>query len=882
MRFVRRLTRGAVALALLLAPVAALAWKPYTHNYTASLVLQDVDLAGRTVLIGGQRYGIDPQLADAIAACPSCYNAGVIGPDGFPDLVFGQSVIHPVETGEWLRHILDEAWAAQTSGAYDEDEKKRILAFAHGYLTHAAGDMWAHTVVNEFAEGVFPGVGEILTSIDAASIAAKHLIVEGYIGDMTHGYDANPAHGVAPAGYDVHDGDRSDDSTPGFPYTAPHAFIFDTLISEHAATPIAATRGNYVSARGALIGGFLELRDALDDFVPDPLPNPLEEALAAYDDTLESLAALEEACDFDSIGDIIDCPAAVLEAGFDFIVDSAEAFATMVYTVMLDAAYLVLDAYLAAWMADIDAGLRHWSELGMATTRGLFDAQARRFLQNEDCQYEGDEGTLNRELCEEGVGSLDVVTDAADPFINEYGLSMIGLPDFVGDVRAAVQDVMGDLDAILGVIGLPFNPLDEAATQLTEWVKDLVVDEISETIGVDLEALNDFLHEPHRFVCLPEVSIDLPILGTSTLPLFDNVEQQRLMIYMGTTHVTPIPEPGLPPGCGRLPDWAEFDPAEFAPVANTITMAKLLLLTPAELNRLLTDTLGRRIDTYAAGENVMTKGIEDDPWLRMIDGDHAWRADGAPVFGGRSEELTAGKGTFPIWESCVLRPAFRSLFADWENPWDATTGHGPNPELVALLQFPEHGDLPREDLVNDPEAPASLLAVTGNVGTFVPANHALTLSAADGPVTKAFAPNELGIQRRVRGPAGDGPWLASAQGESFQLAGPDGTYFVDYHAEDPCHTFAPEGPGEPEAVKTASYTLDTTPPVTTCNTPPFGLTFDSDDFTTVDFDVTDGPIGSGVADVDATIDGKFFAPGPVTTTDGAALDLFTFGPGTRT
>ena len=42
---------------------------------------------------------------DAIVDWPEFYNAGTIGPDAFPDLVFGQSKIHPESIGLWLRQI---------------------------------------------------------------------------------------------------------------------------------------------------------------------------------------------------------------------------------------------------------------------------------------------------------------------------------------------------------------------------------------------------------------------------------------------------------------------------------------------------------------------------------------------------------------------------------------------------------------------------------------------------------------------------------------------------------------------------------------------------------------------------------------------------------
>ena len=82
---------------------------------------------------------------------------GSIGPDGFPDLTMGQSIIHPVRHRPVAEVHPRQAWAAQSDPSYSAAEKSQILAFAYGFLTHAAGDMWAHTLVNELSGEVFPG-----------------------------------------------------------------------------------------------------------------------------------------------------------------------------------------------------------------------------------------------------------------------------------------------------------------------------------------------------------------------------------------------------------------------------------------------------------------------------------------------------------------------------------------------------------------------------------------------------------------------------------------------------------------------------------------------------------------------------------------------------
>ena len=100
---------------------SALAWKPFTHNYSGDKAWTDVTADGK-VTINNQQYDVDPTIVTALTNQRPYYNGGVIGPDGFPDLVYGQSYIHPEETGEWLRHILTKAWQAQGDPSYSPTE----------------------------------------------------------------------------------------------------------------------------------------------------------------------------------------------------------------------------------------------------------------------------------------------------------------------------------------------------------------------------------------------------------------------------------------------------------------------------------------------------------------------------------------------------------------------------------------------------------------------------------------------------------------------------------------------------------------------------------------------------------------------------------------
>src|SRR4051812_43189056 len=91
-----------LALAALAWPEHALAWKPYTHNVAGQKALDSIDFDRSTIEIDGHSYPIDRTVSAALNACRPCFNAGVVGPDGFPDILYGQGVIHGALTGKWL------------------------------------------------------------------------------------------------------------------------------------------------------------------------------------------------------------------------------------------------------------------------------------------------------------------------------------------------------------------------------------------------------------------------------------------------------------------------------------------------------------------------------------------------------------------------------------------------------------------------------------------------------------------------------------------------------------------------------------------------------------------------------------------------------------
>lgn len=165
------------------------AWKPITHVALAEMARQDAIDDGKVTIykVNGETitteklgdFDVDPNILSALRNNPSQFRAGVLGPDAYPDIMTGQQVIHPDVTPHhgsttWLQYIFDSSRTSSNA----------VKAFVAGFLSHAAGDMMAHTMVNNYAGGHF----------ELGPNAARHLIFEGYMakkGPMPGSYSAS-------------------------------------------------------------------------------------------------------------------------------------------------------------------------------------------------------------------------------------------------------------------------------------------------------------------------------------------------------------------------------------------------------------------------------------------------------------------------------------------------------------------------------------------------------------------------------------------------------------------------------------------------------------------------------------------------------------------
>ncbi len=158
-------------------------WKINTHLFAANKALADAINDGMVTIAPYGEFPVAASALRALRAAPAAYRAGVLAPDLFPDMWVGGWFIHSDLSGmpdkwtadHWMSHVWNKARAWSDAG-----ERDKVLAFAYGFLTHGAGDMWAHTYVNKKADGAwatFTGQSKIT--------AIRHIVLEGYVGAHT-------------------------------------------------------------------------------------------------------------------------------------------------------------------------------------------------------------------------------------------------------------------------------------------------------------------------------------------------------------------------------------------------------------------------------------------------------------------------------------------------------------------------------------------------------------------------------------------------------------------------------------------------------------------------------------------------------------------------
>jgi len=167
---------------ILFLPITSYAFKIDTHVWVGQQVINDLEADRKLTFNLGNRsvdIEIDSAITDAILANKSAFLMGNIGPDASPDVIVGQTVVHPgVEdenynnigwrTNQWLEYLLEASQGSEIGTAY-----------TYGYLGHAAADVFAHTYVNQYAGDIFR-----LTD-DETLVEQRHFVLENFIGGLT-------------------------------------------------------------------------------------------------------------------------------------------------------------------------------------------------------------------------------------------------------------------------------------------------------------------------------------------------------------------------------------------------------------------------------------------------------------------------------------------------------------------------------------------------------------------------------------------------------------------------------------------------------------------------------------------------------------------------
>jgi hypothetical protein len=317
---------GALTALLLIALGAgpAFAWKPIMHVYLAeearedlmsrngAVFVQEVDFLNRTVIGSFGTQQTSSAVYEALRDYPAYYRAGVLGPDAYPDLLFGQQTIHTHEndhggTNAWLQHLSNQVRTPQER------------AFYLGFLAHAAGDMFGHTFVNHYSGGPF----------QMGDNARKHIVVEGYVGGKTPPLRGNASYII----------DTS----------AVNGFIHDTMIDARRSRD--GQTSNHVwaltrqTAHKSLPGVFTRLRAGLEDMT------------AAYYAHVRWLR--EQHHYYNSRCNIwspLMCTKAAYYRGLLAGYQSIGGLSVL---------------YLEAWIRDIDRGLRAWPETSTELANAL-------------------------------------------------------------------------------------------------------------------------------------------------------------------------------------------------------------------------------------------------------------------------------------------------------------------------------------------------------------------------------------------------------------------------------------------------------------------------------------------------------------------------------
>lgn len=324
----------------------AWAWKPTTHVSLAEIAMEDAIKDGKVTIpyvsykkgeIKGEigSYEVNPNILEALLKNAPQYRAGVLGPDAYPDILTGQQVIHPNESvseksdsNAWLEYLWRKA---------NENGSLPVRAFVTGFLTHAAGDMFGHTFVNNFTGAPF--------TVTPPINAIKHIILEGIVDK------------------------RSPDPTFDASISGVEEFIYQSLVFAEKNSELDKNLLRQSDSKTLLSIPriFSTLRNKLDDDINnfDKRTRELEEKIRSLNDEIEDLKKLA-----DCLRNPLKCE--------DAIKKIKEAIKSEEAELVLHKANQPIRSYKKEWREDIDNGLKEWSKVSHEVALATFFNPTRK------------------------------------------------------------------------------------------------------------------------------------------------------------------------------------------------------------------------------------------------------------------------------------------------------------------------------------------------------------------------------------------------------------------------------------------------------------------------------------------------------------------------
>lgn len=316
------------------------AWKVKTHVYSSNLIIEEIKANNGYVEI--EPYGmfqVIPEYKSVILAYPEYYRAGALGPDQIPDILVGQTIIHPgteiFTSGQIIEILWDEIKNLPDNSPNPANDpaskylrinnKQQAQAFVLGCMAHAAGDYFGHSYINNWSGGPWPEIMDGITPSEMA-IITRHNVIEAYIDEKIPNTFKSPAYNSI---------------------KIPQRFVFDNMIASGTVNMDVLANDSRAASR---FGN------------ADEIPMHMEVFFDIRSELRDDIMEIDE----NMSGDVLDVISSVLTLEF------------------------AQKAYMKAWIEDIDEGLGAWVAANERAAQQMVSGSGMSGLKDELSKWADD------------------------------------------------------------------------------------------------------------------------------------------------------------------------------------------------------------------------------------------------------------------------------------------------------------------------------------------------------------------------------------------------------------------------------------------------------------------------------------------------------------